>query len=77
MNIQRLEEEIINAHEADDCYKLVELYAMGADLKNDKGLLEEAAFLRTQAFVFALESAHPLVDELRCILAAEGREIAE
>ncbi len=55
-----LEKQILAAHELNDGYRLVELYAQGAEIKRQAGELDAAGFLLTQVFVFALESGHPM-----------------
>lgn len=77
MSASNLDTEILAAHELGDSYKLAELYAKAADMKAGEGLADAAGFLRTHAYVFALESAHPLASCLRAQLAAEGRELSE
>lgn len=77
MSSLSLDAEILSAHAIQDSYKLAELYAKAADIKASEGLKDAAGFLRTHAFVFALESAHPSARHLRKQLAAEGRELSE
>ncbi|MEE9313238.1 MAG: hypothetical protein V3V02_01185 [Rhizobiaceae bacterium] len=73
----KLDKEILRAHDEGDSYKLAELYSEAARIKKHAGEMNAAGFLRTQAFVFALESAHPLEGELRKALVVDGRELSE
>ena len=68
---QDLEDQILNAHETDDTRLLTELYAAAAEnvLNHD-----QACFLATQAYVYALQSNHPLKSKLHAFLKLHGRE---
>lgn len=74
---KNLEKQILAAHGLNDGYRLAELYARGAEIKHEAGELDAAGFLLTQAFVFALESGHPIAEMLRAKLVADGRELSE
>lgn len=68
-----LEKRLLAAHAADDRRLLVTLYqeaAMAADT------VDAAGFFLTHAYVYALETAHPAVGDLRAQLIAMGREQA-
>jgi len=72
-----LEKRILAAHGLNDGFRLAELYAQGAEIKREAGELDAAGFLLTQAFVFALESGHPMAEILRAKLVADDRELNE
>lgn len=76
-SIKTLEADILAAHARADAYALADLYARAADVKDRIGDRNAAGFLRTHAYVFALESAHPSADALCALLAADGRELSE
>ena len=66
-----LETRLLEAHALDDRTALVILYAEAADTANNP---TASSFYLTHAYVYALETAHPLADQLRARLVAEGRE---
>ncbi len=70
----QLESALLEAHERGDTRDLVELYEQAAELKARMEEPDAAAFLYTQAYVFALESGHERVTAIRQILISLGRE---
>lgn len=54
-----------------DATELADLYALAAAVTRDP---DAAAFLRTQAYVFALEAGHPLAAALHAALRRAGRD---
>ncbi len=70
----QLEADILQAHEQADQSALTGLYEKAAKLKADSGETDAAAFLYTQAYVFALESGHDRAQAIGRILADMGRE---
>ena len=69
--IRDLDARMIDAHEARDLSRLVELYTHAADLVND---VDAACFYLTHAYVFALEADAPQATQLHHRLVAAGRE---
>ena len=70
-----LEADLLAAHAQGDGEALVDLYARAAD-RMARGKDEAAAgFFLTQAYVYALERAHPQAAELHQRLVAMGREM--
>ena len=65
---------ILAAHNRDDASDLAGLYHRAAQLMGEQGDVEAFAFLLTQAYVFALESDHPLQTTLHSKLVELGRE---
>lgn len=66
-----LHDAILAAHAAGETRALVGLYTRAADAARSP---DEAAFFLTQAYVFALETAHADAPALHARLVAEGRE---
>ena len=66
-----LDARLMEAHAAGDKYALVDLYAQAAQSTGSEG---EKWFFLTQAYIFALEKAHPDLADLRAQLVAAGRE---
>ena len=77
VSVDDLDARILQAHDDYDPYLLSELYAQASQLKRAGGDEAAAGFLLTQAYVFALESGHPSVGELRSLLVQDGRELSE
>ena len=75
MREEELEIAILAAHDDEDFEKLATLYHLASQLKSQSGDSAEAAYLLTQAFVFALDCGMPLADELRAELVSLGREV--
>ena len=65
-----LDDALIAAHLHGDGAALVQLYRQAADETAD---LDAACFYLTHAYVFALETDHPLADDIHGRLAREGR----
>lgn len=71
---EALDTALLAAHAEGATDQLVALYAEAADRAAAEGAAEAAAFFRTHAYVFALETGHPLADVLHRALVAAGRE---
>lgn len=69
--MNRLDAEMIAAHEARDQAALIRLYTQAADMAGD---LDAACFFLTHAYVFALEAGAPQAEILRGRLRAHRRE---
>lgn len=70
MNVT-LHDELLRAHACGDKQRLVDLYQQAAsDCENE----DERAFFFVQAYIFALDTAHPDEARLRQKLKAMGRE---
>lgn len=69
-----LDADLMAAHETGDGQKLVELYAKAAEAAQAAGDPSQAAFFRTHAFVFALETGHPMAERLHRALCAGGHD---
>ncbi|MEM6487033.1 MAG: hypothetical protein AAF677_01990 [Pseudomonadota bacterium] len=70
---------LLAAHAAGDGGRLVALYAEAAEralVETGDGVdgVEAAAFYLTHAYVFALETGHPMAGPLHARLKALGRE---
>nr|WP_285673079.1 hypothetical protein [Limibaculum sp. NKW23] len=65
---------MIAAHAAGDTARLVTLYAEAGDSSEAAGDAAAAAFYRTHAYVFALQSGDSRAEELHRWLLREGRE---
>ena len=61
---------LLRAHDAGDKHALVRLYTQAADQAPDT---DTACFFLTQAYVFALETAHPSTEVLSARLTRHGR----
>ena len=70
-NDEPLEHYLLKAHTEKDSFKLCALHAKAADTQCD---VNTAFFLATQAYVFGLQSNHPLVESLHAFLKKHGRE---
>lgn len=66
-----LNARMISAHEAQDRFALIKLYAEAADCAN---AVDASCFYLTHAYVFALEAGAPEAINLHARLKAEGRE---
>ena len=71
---EELEAVLLAAHGRDDRRALAELYARAADLAEGDGDPDQACFFLTQAYIFALETAHPEAAALYGRLKRAGRE---
>lgn len=66
-----LEAQLSAAHEAGNNTRLVGLYCLAADGAPTQ---DQAAFFLTNAYIYALETAHKDAPALRARLVAMGRE---
>ena len=66
-----LQTRLLEAHALDDRTALVDLYTEAADTANNP---TASGFYLTHAYVYALETAHPLAEKLHSRLVAEGRD---
>ena len=70
-----LDRKIVEAHEAGDTAALAALYGEAAADAEGRGLIDQACFLYTQAYVFALDAGlDTLAGEHKAHLVAHGRE---
>ena len=65
------DQDLLNAHAADDTARLCELYHQAALASDD---IDAACFYATHAFVFALECDHPTRCYIHAFLVKHGRE---
>ena len=65
---------LLAAHAARDARVLVGIYRDGADTSEAAGRIDEACFLLTQAYIWALEAGFPEASNLHARLRAYGRE---
>ena len=72
--IQRIDAELIAAHERGDGSTLAGLYEAAAGLRDEQGDVDAACFFLTQAYVFALEAGLPIAATLRARLVEYGSE---
>ena len=70
-----LDRRILEAHEAGDTAALAVLYGKAAGGAEGSGLIDQACFLYTQAYIFALDAGlDTLAAEHKAHLVAHGRE---
>jgi hypothetical protein len=69
--MNRLDADLIAAHETGDLHRLARLYARAADEASDENA---AAFYLTHAYVFALDAGLDTAPQLRDRLILMGRE---
>ncbi|MEM6547580.1 MAG: hypothetical protein AAF713_07515 [Pseudomonadota bacterium] len=69
-----LDRALLAAHADADGLTLAALYADASDLSEAAGDIDAAAFYMTHAYVFALETGHPMADAFHARLLALGRE---
>ena len=69
-----LDAEVIAAHKSGDIFTLVKLYRRAGEAEAAAGRRDAAAFLLTQAYIFALHSGHPETEALHERLKHWGRE---
>ena len=67
----QLDIQVQAAHARQDSAALAELYAAGSATAHT---LDEQRFLATQAYIFALESNHPLAEQLHAFLVHNRRD---
>lgn len=70
-----LDRAIMEAHDRGDGKALAGLYEQAGHLKETADDQDAAAFLFTQAYIFALEAGLPDADRLKDILLSRGREL--
>ncbi|MCL6282538.1 hypothetical protein M3P21_03260 [Ruegeria sp. 2012CJ41-6] len=73
MNARALDQQLLQAHAAEDKTALVRLYTQAADHSEAGGDLDAACFYLTHAFVFALEIGVPEARALNARLVDKGR----
>ena len=73
-DFERLNAEVLQAHEAGDNATLVRVYKELGNIELAEGRELEGAFLLTQAYVYALEAGMPEAKQIHETLAALGRE---
>jgi len=71
MNRTELQKALLTAHTSDDRVALVSLYRQAAD---QAGSPDAESFFLVQAYIFALETAHPAASSLHQRLKSLGRE---
>ena len=71
---ERLNSQVLKAHETGDQKTLVDIYHMLGQEELDQGDVPAASFLLTQAYVYALESGDSRATEIHQLLKAHGRE---
>ena len=67
----QLDIQVQAAHARQDAAALAELYAAGSATAQT---FDEQCFLATQAYIFALESNHPLAEQLHAFLVQNRRD---
>lgn len=70
-SVTQLDIQLQAAHARKDAAALAELYAAGSAAAQT---LDEQCFLTTQAYIFALESNHPLAEKLHAFLVQNRRD---
>ena len=70
-SVTQLDIQLQAAHARQDAAALAELYAAGSAAAQT---LDEQCFLTTQAYIFALESNHPLAEKLHAFLVQNQRD---
>jgi hypothetical protein len=68
---QDLNQRLLDAHARHDRAALVQLYKDASDHSNSE---DAKYFYLTHAYIFALDSGHPLTSELHALLKTAGRE---
>jgi len=71
---EHLNEHLLAAHAAEDKVALVGLYRAAAGLAEMDQDIERECFFLTHAWIFALETDHPMRDNLHAKLARHGRD---
>ena len=73
--LQRLDDEIMLAHDAEDNERLSALYLKAGQVKESGGNIDAACFLFTQAYVYGLDGGNRQASqEARARLVAHGRD---
>lgn len=68
---QDLDQRLLDAHARDDRMALVQLYKDASSVSNSE---DAKYFYLTHAYIFALDTGHPLTSELHALLKTAGRE---
>ena len=69
-----LDQELISAHQANDLFRLAELYQQVADEAFMRGEVDAGCFYLTHGYIFALEANHPDCSMIHTRLVTYGRE---
>ncbi|MEL6922302.1 MAG: hypothetical protein AAFO77_15040 [Pseudomonadota bacterium] len=73
--LAQLQQSILECHDRGDGAGLATLYFAAAETMAQRGEMDAAAFFMTHAYVFALETGHPLADRAHRFLINLGREV--
>ncbi len=72
---QRLQRDMLRAHEDDDLTVLAALYLKAAQLRESQDAIDAACFFYTHAYVYALDAGDQVVAEAaRRRLKSHGRD---
>ncbi|WP_337659768.1 hypothetical protein [Anderseniella sp. Alg231-50] len=72
---QRLQRDMLQAHEQDDVAALPPLYLAAARLRESQGDIDAACFFYTHAYVYALDCGNrEIADTARSQLKSHGRD---
>lgn len=72
---ERLQRDMLRAHEHDDVAALPPLYLAAARLRESQGDIDAACFFYTHAYVYALDCGdRKIADEARSRLKCHGRD---
>ncbi len=72
---QRLQHDMLQAHEQEDLEALPALYLEAAHLRESQGALDAACFFYTHAYVYALDCGDgKIADKARAKLKSFGRD---
>lgn len=71
---ERLNSQVLKAHETGDSKTLMDIYQMLGTEELDKGKVTSGCFLLTQAYVYALEANDTRAAQIHAILKSHGRE---
>jgi len=72
---QRLQRDMLQAHEQDDLAALPPLYLAAARLRESQGDIDAACFFYTHAYVYALDCGdREIADTARARLRDHGRD---
>lgn len=74
MDLSRLQEKLMIAHEAGDQKAMVRHYHQAGTLLLDQGDIDAGCFYLTQAYIHALELNDPATKSIHQVLTAHGRE---
>lgn len=69
-----MSDELRAAIDAGALRRVVDLYLDAAAVSDAAGDTDNAGFLRTQAWIYALEAGDPRAGKIRAELVADGRE---